>query len=240
MDKKDVHFKELLNTLDFVCSTLHSQGLGSSVNSAAAVSVEDEEQLLDKEVLSSDNPTNLQYIVFFYVGIHCCLRGSQEQRSLQINQFTRHPANVNEYDESTYYLYTEFISKNNQHRFKDIQSKNKSVQVYATVGSRKCFVRLLDFYFDELPPDPKAFYLRPLAKIPDDSSKPCFSNVPVGINTLRNIMKKVSEKGELAGKCTNNSSLLPVYLLQMFLRKSYKKKVDIGALLALKHMKKHN
>lgn len=72
-----------------------SQGLGSSVNSAAAVSVEDEEQLLDKEVLSMDNSTNLHYMVFFYVGIHC-LRGGQEQQSLQINQFTCHPANVNE------------------------------------------------------------------------------------------------------------------------------------------------
>ena len=60
-------------------------------------------------------------------------------------------------------------------------------------------------YLDKLPPDPKAFYLRPLAKIPDDSSKPWFSNVSVGINTLRNIMKKVSEKGELAGKYTNHS-----------------------------------
>lgn len=95
LDKKDVRFKELHNTIEFICSTLHSQGLGSSVNSAAAVSVEDEEQLLDKEVLSMDNSTNLHYMVFFYVGIHC-LRGGQEQQSLQINQFTCHPANVNE------------------------------------------------------------------------------------------------------------------------------------------------
>ena len=108
-------------------------------------------------------------------------------------------------DENTYYLYTEFISKNNQHRFKDIHSKNKSVRVYATVGSRKCFVHLLEYYLDKLPPDPKAFYLCPLAIIPDDSSKPWFSNVPVAINTLHNLMKKVSEKGELAGKYTNHS-----------------------------------
>ena len=111
-------------------------------------------------------------MVFYFVGIHCALRGGQEQRDLSPNQFKRYPSDTTLYDDNTYYQYTEFISKNNQHRFKDIHSKNKAVRIYALPRSRKCVVRLLDFYFAKLPQDPKAFYLRPLPKPPFDPEKP--------------------------------------------------------------------
>jgi hypothetical protein len=101
------------------------------------------------------------------------------------------------------YNYTEFISKNNQHRFKDMHSKNKSVKIFASVGSRKCVVQMLDFYYSKLPPEPKAFYLRPLTKI--EQGKPWYANVPVGINNLRMFMSRMSEKGELSTKYTNHS-----------------------------------
>ena len=44
------------------------------------------------------------------------------------------------------YEYIEFISKNNQHRFKDINSANKTVKVYTQPNSDWCIVKtLLDF-----------------------------------------------------------------------------------------------
>ena len=72
------------------------------------------------------------------------------------------------YTGDVYYEYTELISKNNQHRFKDINTKNKCVLVS---GSEKCVVRLLDFYFSKFPENPPAFYLRALDKVPVDSKK---------------------------------------------------------------------
>ena len=80
------------------------------------------------------------------------------------------------------------FQKNNQHRFKDVHSKNKTVKVYALVGSRKCLVKILDFYFMKLPSEPVAFYLRPLSKIPIDPEKVWYANVPIGVNTLRTMM----------------------------------------------------
>ena len=67
--------------------------------------------------------------------------------------------------------YVEFVSKNNQHRFKDIRMKNKSVKAYANPGSDKCMVRILDFYKSKVPSEPKAFYLHPLEKVPSDFEK---------------------------------------------------------------------
>ena len=87
------------------------------------------------------------------------------------------------YSGDVYYEYTELISKNNQHRFKDITSKNKSVRVFATPGSGQCVVRLLDIYISKLPESPRAFYLRPLSSVP--SSGPWYGQARVGVNTLR-------------------------------------------------------
>uniref|UniRef100_A0A1X7TL49 Tyr recombinase domain-containing protein n=1 Tax=Amphimedon queenslandica TaxID=400682 RepID=A0A1X7TL49_AMPQE len=56
-----------------------------------------------------------------------------------------------------------------------------------------------------LPPDPKAFYLRPLVNFSLELGKPWYSNVPIGINTLQNMMKTISEKGGLSNVYTNHS-----------------------------------
>ena len=89
LDKKDLRFAEFHRTLDTFFSDLHSQGVGASTTSAPVVSVKDEDILLDEKVMSMDDPASLQNMTFFYVGLHCSLRGVQEQRSLSIEQFTR-------------------------------------------------------------------------------------------------------------------------------------------------------
>ena len=65
--------------MDTVFSTLHAQGVGAEKKSAPAISIEDEELLWEKGVLSFATPKTLQYAVFFYVGLHFSLRGGQEQ-----------------------------------------------------------------------------------------------------------------------------------------------------------------
>ena len=44
------------------------------------------------------------------------------------------PADSQIYDEQVYYKYVEFISKNNQHRFKDTNDSSKEVKLYAIPG----------------------------------------------------------------------------------------------------------
>ena len=70
---------------------------------------------------------------------------------MSIKQFRRFPADSSVYHSGCYYEYNELISKNNQHLFKDIHAKNKSIKVHAMCDSEKCLVRILDFYFSKLP-----------------------------------------------------------------------------------------
>ena len=101
------------------------------------------------------------------------LRGVQEQHDLVPHQFTCVPRDVRVYDSSVYYEYVEFVSKNNQHRFKDINMKNKNVRAYALPGNERCIVRLLDTYLSILLPDCPYFYMRPLDKFPSGLTKVC-------------------------------------------------------------------
>lgn len=73
---------ELHLTMDSICSCLHSEGVGANKKSAEVISFKDEQCLWNKGVLALNNPYGLFNAVFFYVGLHFCLRGGQGHRSL--------------------------------------------------------------------------------------------------------------------------------------------------------------
>ena len=204
LDKTDSRFRDLHNTTDSVCSNLHAGGVGAQKKAAHVISAEDEDLFWEKKVMSLETPRSLQNLVFYYVGLHFSLRGGQEQRDLKVNQLRRFPSDLKTYDDHSYYEYVEFISKNNQHRFKDIHGKSKKTKVFALPGSHKCLVKILDFYFSKLPDEPVAFYLRPLQKVPADG-KSWYVNVPCGINTLQSIVPKMSDVAETSVRYTNHS-----------------------------------
>ena len=155
--------------------------------------------------MSFENPSGLRNLVFYYVGLHFSLRGGQEQQDLSVEQIKRFPLDKGVYNDCTYYEYVEFISKNNQHRFRDIHGKNKTVKAYAVPRSNKCVVKILDFYLTKLPSVAKAFYLRPLTKIPQDDTKPWYVNVAVGINTLQALLPRMCDEAGTSVRYTNHS-----------------------------------
>ena len=88
--------------MDSCFSQLHSDGIGASKKSAGIINFDDEQLLWDNGVLGLDSPNSLFHTVFFYVGLHFCLRGGQEQRDLCLKQFLRSPSNTDIYNENSY------------------------------------------------------------------------------------------------------------------------------------------
>lgn len=194
-----------MNTLDTVSSSLHKDGIGVTKNSATVISLANENMFWEKGVLGYSTLKILQVTVFFYVGLNYVLRGVQEQYDLLPRQFVRVPSDLSIYDDSVFYKYTEYISKNNQHRFKDINSTNKEVHAYAQPGSQRCLVRLLDTFFKCLPSDAIAFYQRPLVRFSADVSNPSYGKQRVGISTLKKVLPDICAKSGCVGKYTNHS-----------------------------------
>lgn len=120
LDKADHRFRDILKTLDSLSSDLHRQGVGAVKQSAKVIDPVHEGLFWQKGLLGYSSPKTLQRAVFFYVGLNFVLRGVQEQYDFVPFQFTRFPQDMSVYDSSVYYEYVELVSKNNQHRFKDM------------------------------------------------------------------------------------------------------------------------
>ena len=87
--------------------------------------------------------------------------------------------------------------------------KGKVVPVYSCpdAGDR-CPVHLLDQYISKLPEEAKLkdiFYVRPLDKVTSDQTKPWYSAVPLGKNTLQQKVPKVCSSAGIQGHKTNHS-----------------------------------
>ena len=153
LDKGDARFRDVLKTLDSLSSDMHRQGIGATKNSAKVIEYEHEDIFWQKSLLGCSTPMVLQRTVFVYVGLNFVLRGVQD---LVPSQFVRFPQDKRVYNSAVYY---EYISKKNQHRFKDINAKNKISRAYALPGNERCIVKLLDEYLSMLPPDAPYFYM---------------------------------------------------------------------------------
>ena len=133
------------------------------------------------------------------------MAGVQEQHDLVPRQFSRVVPETSVYDGYVYYQYTEYISKNNQHRFKDLNSSSKITRAYAQVDSRHCVVKLLDTYLAKLHPEGSLFYMRPLESLPVDESKPWYTKQQVGVNKLKEVMPMLSKEAGCKLRYTNHS-----------------------------------
>ena len=99
----------------------------------------------------------------------------QEQQDLIPSQFSRVPQDRSVHNAKVYYQYTELASKNNQHRFKDINAQNKVNQAYALPGNPRCTVKMLDKYLSLLPADAPYFYMRAYEEFRDEQAGPVFT-----------------------------------------------------------------
>ena len=106
------------------------------------------------------------------------------------------------------------FQKNNQHRFKDINSKNKVCHAYALPGNKRCIVRRLDTYLSLLPPETPYFHMQMIDKFPSDPKKSVVTKQRVGVNALKQIIPNLSAKAGVT-KYTNHS-LRAMAITQLF------------------------
>ena len=200
LDKKDTRFKPLQSTLDSYFHQLHASGVGRQVKHAETISPEEEDKLWTTGTLTTATPKGLLSAAFYTVGKSFCLRGGQEHRNLKLSQLKRM---------EDHYVYFENVSKNNSGSFRKLHLKSKVVPVYSVPqAGERCPVYILDKYISRLPQDAISkdlFYVRPLEKVSEDVKKPWFTAVPLGKNTLQNMVKRMCNSAGILGNKTNHS-----------------------------------
>ena len=199
LDTTDSRFASFHNALDNVLHEFREKGIGAQTQRTEAFTKADEESLWQSGVLGIDNPKSLLYTVLYMNGKNLCLRGGEEQRQLKLSQFQRLTNPLR-------YVYTENASKNRCGGLAQIRVENKVVPIIA-IGPR-CHVKILDSYFEKLPPkafEKDNFYVQPSTETPDDPNKPWYTANPIGRNTLGKFVKEICDKGNIDGHKTNHS-----------------------------------
>ena len=106
------------------------------------------------------------------------------------------------------YTYTENSSKNRAGGFGQLRVENKAVPICENPSAgERCHCYLLDLYLSKIPNEAKekdVFYVRPLAHV-KNPSLPWYTSVPVGRNSLNQMVPKMCSEAQISGRKTNHS-----------------------------------
>ena len=194
----DGDFKDLKFTLDNLMKQRASSGVVGAVKQAKVLTFMDEDLLWNQGLLGVHNPQVLLNTVVFQLGLTCSLRAGKEHRTLRSILFKSQFQFLYDSDGQMFFRYTEDLGlKTNKGGLKHRSVDCKVVVVY-------CVSNILNKYMSLLPKhrNCQALYLQPKKKFTD---KMWYLDKPVGVNTLRNVVKTLCEDTGIPGYYTNHS-----------------------------------
>ena len=192
-------------TLDNLMKKRTEDGVGNSVRRAHVLSFTDEDLLWSLGFLGTHDPFVLMNTVVFLLGMTCALRAGQEHRKLRSIPFRSQFEFLYDDQARMCLRYTEDLGhKTNKGGINHRKLEPKVVDVYPLDSIDRCPVRIIHYYMSKLPSNRtcSAMYLQPRKKF---TSTSWYLNRPVGVNTLRNVVKDVCKMGGIPGYFTNHS-----------------------------------
>ena len=198
-------FSKIRFTLDNVMKKRVADGIDSAVRQVQVLSFSDTDILWSQGLLGVHSPETLLNTVVVLLGLSCALRAGEEHRALRSPPFNSQFQFLYDESDQLYFKYKEDIGlKTNKGGIKQRKFEAKEVSVYQTSDEGHCPVRIINYYLGKLPEKRtcKAFYLQPRKKYTPTS---WYLNRPVGINTLRNVVKDLCDKAGIPGYFTNHS-----------------------------------
>ena len=158
-----------------------------------AIEREDMRRLKESAVISPTTPQGLLYNVWFHVALYFPQRGREGQRKLTKSSFAFHQ------DENDKWYATMAHDESSKTRQGDNEKRGR---MYQTDHQNDGF-NALRLYCSKLNPERNAFFQLPKRfwKGPEESV--WFENRCLGVNTLGNMMKKLSQAAGLSHVYTN-------------------------------------
>ena len=144
-------------------------------------------QLKTSGVFSLSSPLSLLRNVWFHIVLFSCRRGREGQRALTTNTFK---------------FATDAAGRKFVTMAHDEASNEKEARMYESAKSNDGY-KALKLYLEKINPKCSAFFQYPKSNVrPEDNV--WFEQRPWGVNTLANMMKKISEVAGLSTTYTNH------------------------------------
>ena len=189
LDPKNLDFFQSRQVLDARMKELTSKGLGTVKKQAQPLTPE-------QGIFGTGNADSLINTVFWYNCKCFGLRGGDEHRNLEVEQFS-----IDRDEQGRYLRFVGRLSKNYQGSLQHRRIQNKDLRIYSTPErSDRCIVDVFSEYLS-LVLKSGPFYRRPIK----NTSPPKFSQQYLGRNTLSTIVKRFCEKAGFTGNYTNHS-----------------------------------
>lgn len=201
---RDTEFKMSKTILEGVARDLRTKGKGRCENRSHSLSPEEEEILWQCGQFGFESPRALLHTVWWFIGHHFGLRGRSEHHNLKIEDFQLSVDSKNR----KYMTFAESLTKNHNGGL-HFKGRRVEPKMYESIGFARCPLACFFKYKERRPHILKDCGPLYLSVIDHPKSNVWYSNSPMGINTIDNIMKKLISKSPLAGckrKITNHSA----------------------------------
>ncbi|XP_076070355.1 uncharacterized protein KIAA1958-like [Mytilus galloprovincialis] len=201
--KRNDDFSHSRKVLEAKRKQLKQEGKGNKRNRAEPIDTQEIQNLYDKQLLGSANPTSLLNTVWLKNGVFFGFRGRQEHASLLLGDLTmKQDSNGKEY--------VEFNERTTKTRTGAKSSDYRAVapKMFEQKENPNCPIKMLKLYISKRPADlqndpSSKFYLRPLDKPKEDV---WYSHQCIGKNKLGTMMKTMAEAAQLYGRKVNHST----------------------------------
>ena len=198
----DQDFKDLKFTLDNVMKARTASGIGTSVWKVEVVPF-DEKNLWQLGVLGT-------YCTLIYCGLcygmTCALCAGKEHRSLRSIPFSSQFEFKFSSSGERFIRYTEDIGlKNNKGGIKHCRIDPKVFDIYPISNVERYPVAIISKYLSLLPKNRKCPSMYLQAKKKKYSANEWYLDRPVGVNTLREVVKTICSDAGVGGYFTNHS-----------------------------------
>lgn len=206
LDGKNFIFSDIQNSLDARMKQLTRDGL-NVVTSADPVNNDDEEVLWRTGIINKETAKGLSNGVFLYNGKLFAVRGGEEHRKLDLEQFE-----IIKTTNGKILRYTARGSKNVQGGIKQKKVKPRIINQHSDTTNPRCVVDLYERYFAALNVTTGPFYRRPLAAPAatrsNTASSIVFSSQAIGVNSLQKYLTQMFHDAGIAdgGRTIRNHS----------------------------------
>ena len=196
---KDTIFHSANQVLYGIVKDMRRQGLDTTKHKDP-IAPADINKMYSSGTLSNNNPTALQYKVWFDLSFHFGRRGREGLRELRKYSFV-----IKTDAENREYIVNAYNEKEKNHQGVSNKEEEKQANMYAQPGDPKCPVESYKLYISKLNPSHNALFQRPKKnKNFNKSDQWWYDNVAVGANTLGAFMKTISKCASLSQEYTNH------------------------------------
>ena len=207
----DPLFTEANKTLSNYLKTLSKRGdIAPTVHKQALTKEVVEKLYDDGELVEFDtlNPAKLQQTAWFFISLFLGKRGRENQQTMKKTMpALRKTSAGEEYYEVSNGRGAVLATKNHQGGLND-QDDESNGKIFERPGSKRCPVKLISKYLRHLNPESSNLFQRP--RSPCKSFNPAkdevwFCSVPLGHNSLENMLRGMTSRAGIQPYLTNHS-----------------------------------